>query len=322
MTVLARVLALASVGVGSVAAAVLSWGTLPLTQRPSKSDGATVPRNIFCVGADAVLRALPSGDTCPAGQRQYELSVAELRDLTDSDPWPLPPPPRKRLSGRAADLDRRLAALETSPMFEVVDANGALLFRVAQGSATVHDHGDTALAGILATGEGGVLVARTGDGRLESSMGASANRGGLRIVEAGLTRADVAKQQAGNYSLRVPSLNGNIVAIGESREGSGSLIVGDATGTARALMTAAGGKGTFDIFNRTGLTVLSLTRGDALGGSLVIADAASEPAVKMNNNGRYGAVLAGPVAGFPLIQGSGLPGSYILGCAGGDACRQ
>ena len=31
---------------------------------------------------------------------------------------------------------------------------------------------------------------------------------------------------------------------------------------------------------------------------------------------RYGIVLTGPKAGFPLIPGSGLPGSYIMGCAG------
>jgi hypothetical protein len=38
------------------------------------------------------------------------------------------------------------------------------------------------------------------------------------------------------------------------------------------------------------------------------------------NQDRYGVVLAGPVSGFPLVPGSGLPGSYFLGCAGGDKC--
>ena len=36
---------------------------------------------------------------------------------------------------------------------------------------------------------------------------------------------------------------------------------------------------------------------------------------------RYGAVLAGPTLGFPYVPASGLPGSYFLGCAGGDRCK-
>jgi hypothetical protein len=38
-------------------------------------------------------------------------------------------------------------------------------------------------------------------------------------------------------------------------------------------------------------------------------------------NGAYGAVLAGPVLGFPHVPASGIPGSYLLGCAGGPACH-
>jgi hypothetical protein len=42
-------------------------------------------------------------------------------------------------------------------------------------------------------------------------------------------------------------------------------------------------------------------------------------AVRMGHNGnRYGIVLAGPVLGLPLVPRSGLPGSYFMGCAGGE----
>jgi len=37
--------------------------------------------------------------------------------------------------------------------------------------------------------------------------------------------------------------------------------------------------------------------------------------VKMGVNGTYGVVLTGPKAGFPYVPSSGLPGSYMLGCA-------
>ncbi len=80
-------------------------------------------------------------------------------------------------------------------------------------------------------------------------------------------------------------------------------------------MSVADGRGTLNILNSIGHTVLTLTQGDTNGGALVIADPLGDTVVKMNTNGRYGAALTGPAAGFPLITGSGLPGSYILGCA-------
>ena len=55
---------------------------------------------------------------------------------------------------------------------------------------------------------------------------------------------------------------------------------------------------------------------------LAIANSAKDPVVKMGvNDNRYGVVLTGPRAGFPLVPRSGLPGSYILGCAGGSSCK-
>ena len=82
-------------------------------------------------------------------------------------------------------------------------------------------------------------------------------------------------------------------------------------------MTGSEGKGAIGVSNPSGSPVVSLTEGATRGGLLSIGDALSEPMVKMGvAQDRYGIVLAGPRAGFPLIPGSGLPGSYIMGCAG------
>jgi hypothetical protein len=52
----------------------------------------------------------------------------------------------------------------------------------------------------------------------------------------------------------------------------------------------------------------------------VLTDANSKATVMMKtNNNRYGVVMALP-PGFPYVPKSGLPGSYILGCAGGPSC--
>ncbi len=67
--------------------------------------------------------------------------------------------------------------------------------------------------------------------------------------------------------------------------------------------------------------VLAITEGATGGGLLAMGDATSEPMVKFGvAQDRYGIVLAGPVSGFPLVPGSGLPGSYFLGCPAGEKC--
>jgi hypothetical protein len=142
------------------------------------------------------------------------------------------------------------------------------------------------------------------------------------MTEGGQRRADFGRQPAGNYSLRVLGPTGGPeAAIGESQAGTGALVIGDPLGRLRAVMTVVEGKGSVRIQNAQGEAVLALTEGATGGGLLTIGDKSSEPMVKFGvNQDRYGVVLAGPVSGFPLVPGSGLPGSYFLGCAGGDKC--
>lgn len=324
---LTKLLAFGSAAAGTAAAASLTWIALSHTSQGSPGKR---PRNqtppagaaVVCVAADSVLRAPATGD-CPPGQVKWMLSTAELRDCSDCDPWtPSPARPPHGASPRLADLERRLAELENSPVFEVIDKRGIRVFTVAAGSVQVYDRSESPVAEIHATADGGFFAARTTDGVLDTFVGASAGRAGVRLTEGGVPRVDLGKQAAGNYSLTFPSDEGQVAAIGESRAGSGAVAVGGKTGRPKALMAAAEGKGSVNVFNGNGVPVLMLTEGDYHGGSFVIGDVTGDPVVKMNNNGRYGAVLTGPVVGFPLIQGSGLPGSYILGCAGGDACRQ
>ena len=322
MKAIGKLAAFGSATVGTAAVASFAWFAVHSTRSPEKRAAEKASTNIVCVGRDSVLRFLISGAHCPEEQTQVALSIAELHDFTDGDPWGTKPSVRPEGdSDRLASFQDRLSKLEQAPLFEVVDKDDSVVFRVSRGRVRMYNHTDIAVAGIEATADGGFFAGRTVDGALTSFVGASAARAGVRIIEAGVPRMDLGKQQAGNYSLVIPSnIAGNIAGIGESRAGSGALVVGDQAGNHRALMSSDG-KGTLSIFNRTGITVLLLTEGDAKGGSLVINAASGEPMVKMNTNGRYGAVLTGPVAGFPLIQGSGLPGSYVLGCAGGEACR-
>jgi hypothetical protein len=310
---------------GTALAATGAWFALSRSSSTksverSAAETASAEEVIVCVASDSVLRAR-ADDECPAGQVKVALStVAEFREF--SDPWnprpSSPPEPRSRFD----DLERRLAKLEKAALFEVVDKRGRLVFRVARDSASVHNGSGTSVAELRATADGGFAAARSADGVLESFVGASGERAGIRIVEAGGTRVDLGKKAAGNHTLTFPDETGAPLAgIGESRAGTGLIVIGDDAGRFRASMSVVdGGRGSVSIINSIDFPVLSLTRGDTDGGAFLITDNQGEPVVKMNTNGRYGAALTGP-AGIPLITGSGLPGSFILGCSGGPSCR-
>ena len=148
---------------------------------------------------------------------------------------------------------------------------------------------------------------------------------GIRITEDGAPRLELGTSQIGRYSLRVPSRNGQGVAagIGETEAGTGAIIIGGESGQPRARMLVySDGKGALEVLNGQVQPVAALTEGATGGGLLVIGDSKGAPMVKMGvKDDRYGIVMAGPKSGFPLVPRSGLPGSYFLGCAGGDACQ-
>lgn len=322
MTPLAK---LAVLGSASMVTASVAWFAVTETVPNGGGEAVNTCENgvCACIGADAVLRIVEPGEACPSDHRLLELSELEPEPPEDGDEWDQTEPEEtattKMKPGTLADLERRLSELDKRPLFEVVDKAGNSIFTVAPETVRIYNSGGTAVAAIRATSDGGSFVSRSTTGAYEASIGVSGSRSGVQITEGGVLRADLGKQQHGNYALRFPSpAQGIIAGIGESRAGTGALVIGDFGGAVKASLTADG-KGTVGISNGDGATVLALTEGATQGGLLAIGDAASEPMVKFGvAQDRYGVVLTGPKAGFPLIPASGLPGSYIFGCAGGS----
>lgn len=315
-----------------IAAAVVVSMPLLLAARAHRAAGGTidpaaqspfVDAAVVCVGSDGVLRASGTGGTCTKGQSSLPLSTGAV-NCDDCDPWnPKDDPnpgPASAVDGLGA-LESKVAAIEKSPLFAVLDQNGQVMFEVRPGKVVLHNSAGNAVVSLGATETGGFLTANSVSGSLASSIGASGNAGGVLITEGGLRRVEFGKQPAGNISLLVLRETGPIAAVGESQVGTGALIVADAAGRLRAAMSIVDGKGSSAVHNADGETVLAMTEGATTGGLLAVGDATSEPMVKFGvNQDRYGVVLTGPVAGFPLVPDSGLPGSYILGCAAGAAC--
>jgi hypothetical protein len=273
---------------------------------------------VVCAAPDGILHAPAADDSCPDGYEPIHLSTAESAEY--SDPWN-PRPPEPVTAGRLGDVERRIAALERASLFEVVDQADRIVFRVTPQYARVYQAGGDAVAELRAPTGDGFMTTRSSDGSLEVFGGTSGDRSGFGIRDADRPRIELSKRPMGNYTLIVSSAGGHLAAgIGESQAGTGLMSAHDDAGRMRASIAAAGNLGSLNVLNSFGRAVLGVTEGNARGGSFVIGDAESNTMLKMNNNGRYGAVLAGPGAGLALVYGSGMPGSYILGCAGGGSC--
>jgi hypothetical protein len=271
-----------------------------------------------CVGPDSILRSPESG-ICPRGTQQFKLSGPGIKKVDGEDDDPIKPTDESK-SDPLADIERRLSNLEKSEVFEVVNQQDKVIFSVAPGRAYLYNRAGTVVAAIGATSEGGVFVARTPDAKVTALVRSVGERVGLRIKEGDLTRLDLGRQESGSYSFKIPLGDKVIAGIGESKAGTGALVVGDAKGRTRAAMEVNSGKGALDVFNGDGNGVASLTEAVGGGGLLVLTDANSNATVMMKaNNNRYGVVMAFP-PGLPYVPKSGLPGSFMLGCAGGPAC--
>lgn len=330
MTLLAKLAAFGSVAGGTAAAASLTWVAVTSGPQPGSGKSSTKETKaandapIVCAASDSALRMAVLGE-CPAGQRRIALEEAETKvlDCKDcDDPWRKKPPSPRPEQDPLAELTLRVDNLKKSPLLTVVD-RGVPIFSVRPGSVMVHTLGGTPLAEMRATDEGGFFVGRSASGGLATFVGGSGANAGLRITEDDMLRTDLGKQDAGNYSLRVTSPGEGLIAgIGESQAGSGAIIVADQQSRVRASMTVVEGRGVFSINSEGGAGLASLRASQAAAGLLSIGDNGGAEAVKMTvNDNRYGVALAGPKIGFPLVTGSGLPGSYILGCSGGGACR-
>ena len=245
-------------------------------------------------------------------------------------------------SDALTDLEERIGNLQYAPLFVVVDRQDKPIFTVTSSdywsAASVFNSNGQDVVSMGANTDGGYFSVRSDDGSTKARLGIDQEWAGLRIservsetvTEKGVTRdvirdaprIELGGQAGGNYSLKFQGSAGLLAGIGESKAGTGAIVIGDSKGRKRASMLVGDeGKGLIGIFNAGGHGVAVL--GEAVGnsgGSLVIGDAKSEPRVKMGtNDNRYGVVMTFPL-GFPYVPKSGLPGSYMLGCAGGPSC--
>lgn len=282
---------------------------------------------VLCVGQDSILRALPASPGCPPGQALLPLTPAsngpEPNDPIEFDDADIRPQPGWK-NDAPGKLEERVAKLKKSPFFTVVDKQGSRLFAVAPDTIQVFSGDGTATATVNARNNGGFFAATTANHSLSVAIGASASRAGVRFEEGGVARLELGRHPTATWSLRVntPEAPGGMIAgIGQSAAGTGAVIAGDQAGRIRAWMTFAEGKGNVGISSASGTSIASLREAQNGGGLLSLGDENGREAVKMDVVNGYGAVLAGPILGLPLVTGSGLPGSYFLGCRGGDACR-
>jgi len=305
--------------IGFSAAAALSLTTC--FAFPAAAQGNNDVR--VCLGSDSVLRA-PDEKTglCPKGSQQLSLARPEIAkpETDDNDPLGPAKKPGETSAKALADIERRLSDLEKPPLFEVVDKKTRrVIFSVAPGSVQLYNE-SAAVAAMVGSSQGGQFVSRSTDGTISAYVGAYGERAGLRLSEGGQPRLDLLKQPGGNYSLKIRAGDGDIAGIGESKAGTGALVVGDKDGQHKATVQVDNGKGAVSIFNDGGHGVASLTQSTNGGGLLVLADANSDARVMMgSNDNRYGVVMTFP-SGLPYVPKTGLPGSYMLGCAAGPAC--
>jgi len=247
-----------------------------------------------------------------------------------------------------ADLEHRIDQLEKVGPFEVVDGKGMPIFQVESridtgefytNRATVYSDRGEPVAVMGTDNATGFLRAVSADGdrsaildlgkpyglRFEEMIVAK-NPDGSEGPKEGVPRLEIGKRESGNYALNFfgTAKDQQIAAIGESKAGSGALVIGDTNASNRASMIVGqDDKGIIGIFNRAGTAVLAFGEASGnTGGSLVIGAANGDPRVKMGtNDNKYGVVIALP-QGLPYVPRTGLPGSYLLGCAGGGSCVQ
>lgn len=332
MTSLLKLATVGGATAASAAAVALTWAAMGQAPKKEPAAGGTGVRGAFviCAGADSILRG-DSGSGCPAGQTMVPLtpetsnesSVSKILD--DNGGGNAKQAPRNpQGDDRLSDLERRLDRLRLSPLFTVVDGANRPIFAVRPNGVVTYNGRGTPVAALLMF-DGGLFRAISGDGAIVTEAGVSAEHAGLRISEGSATRLDAGRQSSGAYSLKALSTRAGddtLAGIGESRAGTGAIVVSDTEGHVRSSMTIVNGRGAVNVLNEDGYPVGFLSQSQNGAGLFRITDAGGQVVVGMDvNQDRYGAVLTGPQAGMPYVPSSGLPGSYFFGCAGGGACR-
>jgi hypothetical protein len=319
----------------SVVAAVVTVASIGYLAALTAQNSPGVPLSpqdlaVVCYDGANVLHARNANSGCAPREIGLPVMATHVRPGPSSDDldftdWPSPPPKPDPHAASLAELEQRVARLNKNAAFlTVVDKQGNKIFEVTSDAAALY-HSDSRqwVAAMRATAQGGSLATRSTAGPDLVNIGAVGTSVGVRIIRDGVPLLDLGRRESGNYALKVRTLGGAtdaIAAIGESLAGTGAIVVATPAGHPKASIRVDQGRGEFNVFDEGGRAIASLRQAQSEHGFLSLGVGGSE-AVKMVVNGNYGAVLAGPVLGFPLVPSSGLPGSYILGCAGGPACH-
>ena len=262
---------------------------------------------ILCVTPDRVLHEPETPGSCPQGQR---LIVLETEDTCALCP---PEEPTESDDPALRELEQRLLALEKAPYFEVVNDQDQPVFTVSREGVTVFSKAGVPKAAFRSAEGGGYFTATSGFA--DATMSATGTTGGLRFVEDGLTRLDLSGNDSGGSSLRLPAGNGVIAGFGVSKDGPGTLLIGNRSGRVTTSLSIPGERGMIQVQGENGAAISMMQQGT--GGGMLQLDSNAGAIVKMGNvDNRYGIVLAGPRPGMPLVPKSGLPGGFFLGCGG------
>ena len=289
----------------------------PFGKDPTPVTAPADSRVTLCVGSDRILRVAPNfAAECPEGQQEFVLEDFDEQVCELCDPYKGPPDPGSD-NKAIAELERRIRGLESPTYFEVVDQKEQPIFQVKKGGVRMINQGRT-VAFVGTPDNGAYFTARSSAGT-EASLSAVGNNVGILLGEKNSNLIELGSRNAGPFALRFPSGKGLIAGIGQSRAGTGAVIVGSWSGVTQGSITATDGRGMVSLTKNELPGGIALTESVNGGGLLDIGNNAGDSAVKMGHNGhRYGVVMTGPVPGFPYVPRSGLPGSYFFGCASGE----
>ncbi len=292
------------------------FGNNPAPAAPEAGPGGVT----LCVGADRILRVPPAfAKECPEGQQEFALEDTDEQVCELCDPFEDPPDDSKSDQEAVAALERRIRSLENTSYFEVITQKEEPVFQIRPGGVRIFNPQQRTVGFVGTLDAGGYFTARSPAG-MEASLAASGNNAGVLIGDVNSNRVEVGTRDAGPYALRFPSGKGLIAGVGQSRAGTGAVLVGSLPGVSQGSITVTDGRGMFSLTKDGKPGGIAFTEATIGGGLIDIANNAGASAVKMGHNGhRYGIVMAGPIMGFPYVPRSGLPGSYFMGCAGGEA---
>lgn len=289
----------------------------PFGKDPTPTSAQAGTQVTLCVGSDRILRVAPNfAAECPEGQQEFELEDIDPQLCELCDPYEGPPDPGSEKKA-IAELEQRIRGLESPTYFEVVDEKERPIFQVKKGGVRMFKNERT-VAFVGTPDDGAYFTSRSAEGT-EASLSAVGNNVGILLGDTGSNRIELGSRNAGPFALRFPSGKGLIAGIGQSRAGTGAVIVGTLAGVTAGSITATDGRGMISLTKDSMPGGIAFTESINGGGLVDIGNNTGDSAVKMgHNSNRYGVVMTGPVPGFPYVPRSGLPGSYFFGCASGE----